>query len=327
MTERSTSTTSNGSNARILLTTLTLLLIVALGVVFLRNGPAIVGAAPIDPNTSPLAQVGGLPGSTSGPRIAALLPFAADQLIEMGVKPVAVARLVGETPPAWQGIPTIAIDHSAGPNLEQLIAVDPDIVITSAVYAQFLATIEQSTGATIEVMDVNSVSEVEQNIQRLGALTGLTSEAATVLSDVQAQLETNSPDGAPVRVLAVFGTPHSFYAFLPSSYLGDLVAHAGGEMITDDMKSHGVFRGLAPLSMEAVIARDPDHILVVFHGPEAAAQAMLDADPLWSRLSAIEKREVSFLTDDLYAMRPGSELPRAAREIAAILDGVRERRR
>src|SRR6056297_1519826 len=53
-------------------------------------------AAPLDP------QPASEPADT--PRVAALLPFAADQLIALGVQPVLVPALRGCQPEAWQGI-------------------------------------------------------------------------------------------------------------------------------------------------------------------------------------------------------------------------------
>lgn len=258
-------------------------------------------------------------------RIAVLLPFAADQLLQLGVRPVAVPGLAGDPPDAWRGIPTIAMDHSAGPNLEQLMAAGPDVIITSSVYAQFVPAMKRSTDAEVVVMDINSIADVSDHIEQLGQIADREDDARSLITSIEGRLSATAEDADPVRVLAVFGTPHAFYAFLPSSYLGDLVEHAGGEMITGDLQSHGIFRGLAPLSMEAVIDRDPDHLLVVFHGPEESARAMLENDALWGGLTAVQSGHVTFLKDDLYAMRPGSDLPRAMAEITRIIDEARAR--
>ena len=107
--------------------------------------------------------------------------------------------------------------------------------------------------------------------------------------------------------------------FLPDSYLGDLIEISGGTLITSDMESHPVYRGLAPISMEVVIERDPELLIVIFHGPEKSARAMLERDPLWSNISAVKNNNLVFLQDDLYAMRPGSEFKRAYHDIRSIL--------
>ncbi|MEM1424045.1 MAG: ABC transporter substrate-binding protein [Planctomycetota bacterium] len=261
------------------------------------------------------------------PRIVALLPFAADQLLELGVTPIAVPLIRGNTPEAWEGIPRVTVDHSAGPNIEQLIATRADVIVTSSVYAQFVPAIERATDARVLVMDVDSVEHVKENIAELGEIAGVPDEAASRIAALESRLGDRDSASQPVEVLGVFGTPHAFYAFLPDSYLGDLVEHAGGRMITGDLESHSVFRGLAPLSMEVVLERDPDLLLVVFHGSPESAQAMLEGDALWSRLSAVEEGRVVFLQDDLYAMRPGSELPRAMEEIEGVVSDVREQLR
>lgn len=251
-------------------------------------------------------------------RIAALLPFAADQLIEMGARPVAAPELRGPPPGEWSGLPRVAMNHASGPNIEQLVAAAPDVVILSHVYAQFASQIEAVTGARVVLMDVESLGDVGEHLRVLGDIAGRPERAAEMIADLPEPVSTTN--GAPVRTLAVFGTPHAFYAFLPDSYLGDLVRRAGGRLITDDLGSHRVFRGMAPFSMEAAIAEDPDLLIVVHHGPEASTRAMLAANPLWANLRAVQTGQVEFLRDDLYAMRPGSELRRAASEIESIVE-------
>ena len=258
--------------------------------------------------------------------MAALLPFAADQLLALGVTPVLVPALPGGQPEAWQGIEAGALDHSVGPNIEQLIAADADVVILSSVYAQFVPQIETTTGARVVTMDADTLEEVSAHTRTIGQLVDKQDQAEQwVLGFEQmlAQAEPIDSAGEPVSVLAVFGTPQSFYAFLPDSYLGDLVEAVGGRLVTSDLPAHRFYRGLAPLSMEAVVEKDPDVILVVFHGPERAARALFDRDPLWSRLTAIKNDNIEFLTGDLYAMRAGSQAATALDNVRAALDNAR----
>jgi iron complex transport system substrate-binding protein len=259
--------------------------------------------------------------STGGPRVVALLPFAADQLIALGHAPVAVPELRGETPEPWSGIPTVAMDHSAGPNIEQIIAARPDVVITSSVYAQFVPGIETQTGADVMIMDIDRAEDVVASLRTLGELTRATDRADEIIASLPGDASGEPGDGGP-SVLPIFGTPHAFYTFLPDSYLGDLIQRAGGTLLTEEFESHSVYRGLAPITMELVIERDPDLILVIFHGPEETARQMLQRDPLWGSLTAVREGNVVFLQDDLYAMRPGSELGRALSGIRDAVNGI-----
>jgi len=238
-----------------------------------------------------------------------------------------VPALFGGQPEAWQGIESGALDHSVGPNIEQLIAADPDVVIVSAVHTQFVQQIETTTGARVITMDADNLEDVTALTRTLGDLVGKPEQAERWIQgfdDRLAQVDTIDSAGNPVSVLAIFGTPQAFYAFLPDSYLGDLVDTAGGRLITADMPAHRFFRGLSPLSMEAVVQKDPDVILVVFHGPERAARAMFDRDPLWGRLTAIKEDRIAFLADDLYAMRAGSQAALALENVRTAIQSAHE---
>ena len=260
-------------------------------------------------------------------RIATLLPFAADQLLAMGVTPVCVPGLRGDTSPAWKEIPTIQMDHSAGPNLEQLIAVEPDYIVTASVYAQFMPQIESITKAEIIYMDVDSIDVAMKYMNKLGEISGQQKKAAELVKSVQERLlkPSDVKDAERIKVLAIFGTPHSFYAFMPESYLGDLVKHGGGRIGPDGLVSHKVYKGLAPLSMEMVIDYNPDLLLVLFHGPEETSRAMFEGDPLWGSLNAVHENRMFFLSDDLYAMRPGSKLDLAISQVHGYVQSVSSR--
>ena len=261
------------------------------------------------------------------PRIASLLPFAADQLIAMGIEPVCVPGLRGLAPDAWNGISTVQLDHSAGPNLEQLIAVDPDYIVTGSVYAQFMPHIAEVTGAEVIMMDVESVSSVMAHIRTLGEIAGKSAEADVLASDLASRITApvDIPEEKQINVLAIFGTPHSFYAFLPDTYLGDLVNHAGGQMGPQGLVSHKIYRGLAPLTMETVIEFDPDLLMVLFHGPAEPSRAMFEGDPLWSSLRAVSEDRICFLSDDVYAMRPGSKVDEALVQVREYVASVADR--
>jgi iron complex transport system substrate-binding protein len=277
-------------------------------------------------HSTPSAHAAPESETAEAPRVAALLPFAADQLIALGVQPVLVPGLPGGQPEAWQGIEAGALDHSVGPNIEQLIAADPDVVIMSAVYAQFVPQIGSTTDARIITMDTDTLEDVRTHTRTLGELVNKQDRADAWVADFDAQLAASEPvesAGDPISVLAVFGTPQSFFAFLPDSYMGDLVETAGGRLITSDMTGHRFYRGLAPLSMEAVVQKDPQVILVVFHGPERAARAMFDRDPLWGQLTAIKDDRIAFLAEDLFAMRSGSQAATALENVRTAIENAK----
>lgn len=258
-------------------------------------------------------------------RIAAIVPFAADMLLDLGVTPVVVPAIRGGGPETWRNIPTVAVDHSAGPSIEQIVAADPDLIIVTSAYAQFLPTIEASVEAPVLVLDIDRLDDVARHLRTLGAMTGTTVRAEELAAGVEhaaAAQSTATRGEHPTRVLAIFGTPHAFFGFLPDTYMGDLVKRSSGQMVTEGLVSHKVFKGLTPLSMEAIVAKDPEVVLVVFHGSPDTARAMLARDPAWNRLAAVKNDRVHILTEDYFVMHPGRSPEKALAMIAQAIKKV-----
>ena len=70
-------------------------------------------------------------------RIAALTPFTANTLAELGVRPVAIGQTLGghdRFDPRLRGVPTLALSHPNGPNLEQLAVRNPQLVLSAPIW-------------------------------------------------------------------------------------------------------------------------------------------------------------------------------------------------
>ena len=63
-------------------------------------------------------------------------------------------------PPAAHDIPIVAVSHSAGPNIEQLAAAQPDLVLTSPTYGRFAEPIQQALGVPVLIYNVDTVEDV-----------------------------------------------------------------------------------------------------------------------------------------------------------------------
>ncbi|MFQ5859408.1 MAG: ABC transporter substrate-binding protein, partial [Anaerolineae bacterium] len=227
-------------------------------------------------------------------RVAATVSFQVELLMTLGYRPVLRPNIPEQYifPPEAKEIPTVQISHRAGPNLEQLAAAEPDLVITSPTFAQFVPSIEETLGVPVLVYDIAGFDDVVEKIRTFGLLVGRQAEAEEVAADLQAQLTAlrqGLPEEGP-RVFALFGTSESFLGFMPDSYLGNLVELLGGQLITRGDEPHQRFRTFTPFSLETVVARDPDIIFIVRHGapsPEREENIEeLQQDPAWSSITA-----------------------------------------
>jgi iron complex transport system substrate-binding protein len=259
---------------------------------------------------------------TNPKRIVALVPFAADMLLDLGIRPALVPEIRGGGPDTWADIPTVSVDHSAGPSIEQIVAAAPDLVIATSAFAQFLPTIESAVRAPIIVLDVNRLDDVSRHLRTLGAITGKAEKAEDLAGRIDraaSELPIKPESASPTKVLAIFGTPHAFYGFLPDTYMGDLVRRAGGQLVTEGLVSHKIFKGLTPLSMEAIVAQKPEVVLVVFHGSPETARAMLARDEAWNRLPAVKSGRIHIFNEDNYVMHPGRNAEASLARIAEAI--------
>lgn len=254
-------------------------------------------------------------------RIAAGVPFVVEMLYDLGHPPI-VRPDRPVRPKAAEALPQVAVTHNVGPNLEQLAAAEPDLVVLSAVFAQFADSIQQNLGVPVLVYAIKDVNDIPRIYRAFGTWLNDKAKAeqvATAMEKKLAAYETNKADGP--RVMAVFGVPDSFFTFLPDSYLGSMVDRLGGSLITEGLDPMSAGSGMAVFSMEVAIERDPDIIIVVRHGPEIDLDSTLAKHAAWADLRAVKAGNVHQLNEALYVSNPGPSAPQAMDDLTKVLYG------
>jgi iron complex transport system substrate-binding protein len=236
------------------------------------------------------------PPALAGPtRIAALTPFTANTLAELGVRPVAIGQVLGGNDrfsPRLRGVPVLTLTHPFGPNLEQLAAYNPQLVISAPVWHRGAPGMRR-LGMRVAESEPRSVAAIADETERIGALVGRT-RAAAALSDRRMGAIAAARRGIRrhPRVLLLLGVGRTPYAFLENSWGGDVVRQAGGRLITGGLRASG---GFARISNEFVVARNPDVIIAVPHGSPAAIPRIVEylrTNPAWRTTRAARTRQV-----------------------------------
>jgi iron complex transport system substrate-binding protein len=209
------------------------------------------------------------PAQAAPKRIAALTPFTANTLTELGVRPVAIGQTLGghdRLDPRLKGVPTLALSHPNGPNVEQLALRNPQLVLSAPIWRKGEAAMRR-LGMTVAYSDPRSVGDVLVQTRRIGGLVGKRA-AAERLATRQAAAITAARRSIRKHpsVLLIMGVGRTSYAMLANSWGGDLVRQAGGRLLTGGLTASG---GYARISDEAVVARNPDVIIAVPHGAAA----------------------------------------------------------
>ena len=210
------------------------------------------------------------------------------------------------------------------PNLEALIAAEPDLVIASSnttSNVELLPSLEQ-LGVPVAYFGVNSFNDYLEMLDVCTRITGHTENYQTYGLDVQAQVDKakEQNDGsAPTVLLLRSASTSCKVKNSKGTVLGEILADLGAVNIADS--DTGL---LEDLSLERIIADDPDYIFVVFQGSDqAAAQKTLDAaltsNPAWETLSAVQNGRFYIMEKALYHLKPNARWGEAYQKVADIL--------
>ena len=250
-------------------------------------------------------------------RVAALTPFTANTLAQLGVRPVAIGQVLGgkdRLDRRLAGVPVLSLTHPNGPNLEQLAARNPQLVLSAQAWRRG-ANAMRNLGMRVAESEPRSAGAVAAETKRIGALVGRSRAASKLARRQQAAIRAAQRGvRRHPRVLLVLGVGRSTFAFLPNTWGGDIVGRAGGRLITSGLRSSS---GYARISDEAVVARNPDVIIAVPHGnPKDLPRLVgyLRSRPGWRTTNAARKKRVYISTGNSL-LQPLTDPGRTIRDV------------
>lgn len=183
------------------------------------------------------------------------------------------------------------------PALETLLAAEPDLVLASCNTAADVELLEvfESAGVTAAYFDVQGFGDYLRMLEICTSLTGCGENYRTYGLDVQSEIDAAvaRQDGSAPTVLCIRATGSSCKVKgSEDNVLGEMLAALGCVNIADSDASL-----LEELSIEAIIAAEPDYIFAVLQGSDptdamATLEATLLSNPAWSGLKADRKSVV-----------------------------------
>lgn len=211
------------------------------------------------------------------------------------------------------------------PNVEEMIAADVDFVILSAAiegHAMLKDTLE-SAGITAAYFEVEHFEDYKEMMKIFTSITGRDDlyqknvaaieegiaeqiARAAAAKEVSEEGWNAGEDGKSPTVLFLRAFSTGVRAKGSDSMTGQMLKDLGCVNIADSDDSL-----LEDLSMESIIAADPDFIFVTTMGEsEAAALSMVEeqllSNPAWQGLSAVQKDHYYVLPKELFHNKPNS---------------------
>lgn len=209
------------------------------------------------------------------------------------------------------------------PNVEEILAVEPDFVILSA-------DIEGHIEAGQALDDANithayfHIEEFTEYLDMLKLFTDLTGRADLYEENglkVRARIDeikASCADRPSPTVLFARAYSTGVRAKGADNMTGIMLEELGADNIVSRHESL-----LEELGMEAIIEEDPDFILITTMGDEQKALEALEngimANPAWSGLTAVKEERVEVLPKELFHYKPNARWADAYAYLAQLL--------
>ncbi len=229
-------------------------------------------------------------------RVASISYLAADVALAVGVTPVATTYMTaGREPDYLLGLTAgmKKIGQRAKPNLELLAEAKPDLIVAMRRYTQGNAAQFEKIAPYL-AYNMELYSESFKEVAELAALLGQPQRGQELNDTFQKRLDdyaAKAPKDKHPRfqIMWAGNTPFTFHTENMAAWIATKL---GGENIAGPMVQGGRF-GLE-MSLESMLEKDPEVIFVYDSGPERPHQA----NPIWSRLSAVKNGRVHYVGDE-----------------------------
>jgi iron complex transport system substrate-binding protein len=256
--------------------------------------------------------------NTHPQKIISLAPSNTEILFALGLGD----RIVGVTdycnyPPEAANVSSIgAYDN---PNIEAIIAGEPDLVLGTEAQSDSICEQIRSHGLTLVRLKPAGIDEVIDSITLVGQITGQVKEAASLTADMRARINAIT---AKTSALAEAQRPRVFYIIWndpiwttgADTFADALIQMAGGVNVAHELS------GYADMSLEALIAANPQVVIAgvgMGEGGDLPLRFMQTDD----RLKDIEARQ----TGSIYGVnmdiigRPGPRIVDALEEFFKLI--------
>lgn len=259
-------------------------------------------------------------------RVAALIGSFADIWCLAGGQ----STLVATANDAWTSF-DLGLDDSVldlggvkEPNFEILLSAQPDLVLASCnttANVDMRSSLEQAN-IPVAYFDIQHFSDYLRMLEICTQLTGCPERYTQYGEDVGKVIDQAiaRQDGSAPTVLCMRTTGSSCKVKGSQDFLlGEMLADLGCVNVADQDSAL-----LEDLSLEAIMAADPDYIFVVLQGSDPTnAQETLErtllSNPAWGSLRAVQENRFYTLDHALYNLKPNARWGEAYEKLADIL--------
>ena len=213
-----------------------------------------------------------------------------------------------------------AVQSGADTNLEQIIALEPQVVIMAKMVQteEQVAALEEA-GIRVVVSDAQDIEGVYTAIRLIGALVGRNDEAEAMVADMQsafADIAAKSENTGKTVYFEVSPLQWGLWTAGKGTFMDELATLCGLTNAFADVE------GWAEISEEQVLERDPDYIVTIsmYYGEGPTPVEEIKSRAGWEGLKAVQNDAI-LNADSNEISRPGPRLKDAAETLYQFVSG------
>ncbi|WP_088241457.1 ABC transporter substrate-binding protein [Calothrix rhizosoleniae] len=233
-------------------------------------------------------------------KIVVLDLFTAEAIISLGIQPVGASGIIINNLLHLQLDPSQIIDigHPRRPNVEKILALKPDLILTSKMATKPDTYEMLSKIAPTVVFDIDSEAQWQKLTSLCADVLGKQAEEKKLLQDYEAKLQKLkaqlSNEQKPKGISVVYFYPKRIWAFGKDTFSGSILEAAELSRPRNQAKEKGI-----QISPELLNEIDADALFVL--KPRSQSKIAVDIrnavnkiknNPLWSKLNVVKTNQV-----------------------------------
>lgn len=250
-------------------------------------------------------------------RIISLAPSTTQVLEALGALDSLVA-VDNQTPMYVDGTSELPQFDMMAPDVEQIAALEPDIVFTSGLSyldGNPFAALTEMGVCVVDIPSSASIADVEEDIRFIAACLGKDVEGEAIVDEMSASIDAIAAIGATIEdkktVLFEISALPYIYSFGAGTFLDEMITLIGAENVFGDQA------GWLAVNEEDAVAANPDVILTNVNYIEDSVGEILSREG-WDVVTAVANADVHYIDNGASSL-PNQHIVDALIEMAVAV--------